>query len=120
MEFDRVTPQVTVWFDGGCPLCRSEIALYQRLDRSRGRVAFLDLTGVSDDLCPLDRGELLARFHARGTDGTVVSGMAAFGLLWSAVTPFQPLGWLMRVGHRSHRAFLQVRPALMPRRKDAR
>jgi predicted DCC family thiol-disulfide oxidoreductase YuxK len=39
---------LTVWFDGGCPLCRREIALMRRLDR-RGRIDFVD---VADDAAP--------------------------------------------------------------------
>jgi predicted DCC family thiol-disulfide oxidoreductase YuxK len=43
---------VTVWFDGGCPLCRREIAFMRRLDR-RGRIDFVDVSSgnaVAD--CP--------------------------------------------------------------------
>lgn len=109
-------PRVTVWFDGSCALCTAEIALYRRLDARAGRVAFVDLTGPES--CPLDRGEMLSRFHARQDDGTIISGMAAFGALWRAVTPFQPLGWLMLVppvrmlADGLYRLFLRVRPRL--------
>jgi predicted DCC family thiol-disulfide oxidoreductase YuxK len=109
-------PQVTVWFDGACVLCNAEIALYRRLDARRGRVAFVDLTGP--DSCPLDRAQMLERFHARLPDGRIVDGMEAFGAMWRAVTPFQPLGWLMQVpllragANRLYAGFLRVRPRL--------
>jgi predicted DCC family thiol-disulfide oxidoreductase YuxK len=35
--------KLTVWHDGGCPLCQQEIALMRRLDRS-GRIEFVDAT----------------------------------------------------------------------------
>lgn len=115
-------PSVTVWFDGGCPLCRSEIALYQRLDAGKGRVAFVDLTAPdSAASCPLDPAELLQRFHARTPEGQVVSGAAAFAALWGQVTPFQPLAWLMRipgaltVGEWLYVRFLRIRPRLQRR-----
>ncbi len=115
-------PSVTVWFDGGCPLCRQEIALYQRLDARKGRVAFVDLTAPdSAASCPLDPAELLQRFHARTPEGQVVSGAAAFAAVWAQVTPFQPLAWLMRipgalpVGDWLYARFLRIRPKLQRR-----
>ena len=53
---------LTVWHDRGCPLCRREVALVRRLDR-RGVIIFIDAAGGAS-LCPLDRSDLLARFHA--------------------------------------------------------
>jgi predicted DCC family thiol-disulfide oxidoreductase YuxK len=112
-------PRITVWFDGGCVLCRSEIALYRKLDEARGRIAFVDLAGdLESGSCPVDRADLLARFHARDEAGALVSGAAAFGALWRHVTPFQPLGHLMRLGfieraaEWAYRRFLVVRPRL--------
>jgi predicted DCC family thiol-disulfide oxidoreductase YuxK len=106
---------LTVWFDGGCPLCRREIALMQRLDK-RGAIAFVD---VSDEAtsCPLDRRELLARFHA-SEDGQIVSGAAAFAAMWRAIPMLRPLGILARnrVGlailERFYLGFLKLRPRL--------
>ncbi|MFT8612769.1 MAG: DCC1-like thiol-disulfide oxidoreductase family protein, partial [Gluconobacter oxydans] len=49
---------VTVWFDGGCPLCRREIALMKRLDR-RGAIRFINLESAQG--CPLDRAPALGR-----------------------------------------------------------
>jgi predicted DCC family thiol-disulfide oxidoreductase YuxK len=107
---------VIVWFDGGCPLCRREIALMRRLDRA-GAIQFLDVASPDDASCPLDRAELLARFHAM-EDGRLVSGAEAFAAMWRAIPPLRPLGLLarnplaLRLLEAAYRAFLRVRPRL--------
>ena len=115
MTVPLTLPQVTVWYDGGCPLCSREIALMRRLDRA-GRIGFVD-AGDPAVACPLDRGELLARFHAREGD-TLLSGAAAFAAMWRAIPVLRPLGlaarwpvcgWLLE---RGYRWFLRWRPAL--------
>ncbi|WP_294250720.1 DUF393 domain-containing protein [uncultured Sphingomonas sp.] len=107
---------LTVWYDGGCPLCVREIALMRRLDR-RERLRFVD---VSDDTssCPLDRGDLLARFHVSDAQGRFYSGAAAFAAMWRAIPLLRPLGMLALLPgmtwalERLYRAFLRVRPTL--------
>ena len=110
-----LAPRVTIWFDGGCPLCRREIALMRRLDR-RGAIAFVDLT--TEAACPLDHAELLARFHAQERGGPIVSGAAAFAAMWRAIPVLAWAGqvarlplaaWLLEVGYRF---WLRVRPTL--------
>ncbi len=104
-----------VWYDGACPLCRREIALIRRLDR-RGAIHFVDATG-EDVSCPVDRADLLARFHVR-EDGAILSGAAAFAAMWRAVPLLRPLGlaarrpWVLAVLERGYRGFLRVRPML--------
>jgi predicted DCC family thiol-disulfide oxidoreductase YuxK len=108
-------PQVTVWFDGACPLCRREIALMRRLDR-RGRIGFVDVASP-DSTCPIDRAELLARFHAE-EDGRLYDGAAAFAAMWRAIPALRPLGLLARnrvvlaVLEAAYRRFLRLRPRL--------
>ena len=105
--------KVTVWFDGSCPLCSREIALMRRLDR-RGRIDFIDAADA-DATCPLDRRELLRRFHAR-EDGVLLSGAAAFGAMWRAIPVLWPLGqaarnrFMLRMLERLYLKFLQWRP----------
>ncbi len=107
--------QVTVWYDGGCPLCVREIALMRRLDRGR-RVEWVDL-GDGESVCPIDRGELLARFHAR-EGGVMRSGAAAFAAMWRAIPAMRPLGLAARmpgvlpVLEAAYLRFLRVRPGL--------
>ena len=107
--------KVEVWFDGDCPLCRREIALMRRLDR-RGAIRFQDVAR-GEGACPIDRAELLARFHAR-EDGRMLSGAAAFAAMWRAIPLLRPLGLLARnrrvlaVLERLYLVFLKVRPGL--------
>lgn len=106
---------LTVWHDGGCPLCRREIALMRRLDKKKA-ITFIDASdGIS--VCPRDRAELLARFHAE-ENGRMLTGAAAFAAMWRAVPLLRPLGLAAR--NRSILAmlewtygrFLSVRPSL--------
>ncbi len=111
-------PQLLVWFDGGCPLCRREIALMRRLDR-KGAIRFVDVA-AGDEACPIDRAALLARFHA-SEDGRLLSGAAAFAAMWRAIPLLRPLGLLARnrvvlAGlERAYLRFLGVRPYLRKR-----
>ena len=107
--------QVTVWYDGACPLCRREIGLMQRLDR-KGTINFLDATS-SLNFCPIDRADLLERFHAQ-ENGVMLTGAAAFAAMWRAIPILRPLGlaarlpWVLAVLERGYRLFLQVRRQL--------
>lgn len=109
-------PAIKVWFDGACPLCIREIAFMRRLDRG-GAIDFVDVSQGADPACPIDRGELLARFHAE-EDGRIVSGAAAFAAMWRAIPFLRPLGLLARnrfvlaVLERLYVAFLRVRPRI--------
>lgn len=109
---------LTVWFDGACPLCRREIALVRWLDR-RGRIAFVDVA-AADSVCPIDRAQLLSRFHAR-ENGRILSGVAAFAAMWRAVPLLWPLGQIARlplvlpVLDRAYLVFLRLRPRIQAR-----
>jgi len=87
----------------------------RRLDR-RGAIRFVDATDP-DASCPIDRRELLARFHAR-EDGQLRSGAAAFAAMWRAIPLLRPLGLMARnrtilaLFERAYLAFLVVRPRL--------
>jgi predicted DCC family thiol-disulfide oxidoreductase YuxK len=107
---------VKVWYDGACPLCLREIALMRRLDR-RGRITFVDVALDADPSCPIDRAQLLARFHAE-EDGVIHSGAAAFAAMWRAIPLLRPLGLAARsptvlgVLEAAYLRFLKVRPRL--------
>jgi predicted DCC family thiol-disulfide oxidoreductase YuxK len=104
-----------VWYDGTCPLCRREISLIRRLDHARA-IQFVDAAG-EDVSCPVDRIELMARFHA-SEEGVILSGAAAFAAMWRAVPLLRPLGlaaqwpWVLALLEQCYLAFLRVRPML--------
>lgn len=106
---------VTVWFDGSCPLCTREIALMRRLDQ-RHAIQFVDI--ASEAGCPIDRGTLLARFHAQALGQPIVSGAAAFAVMWRAIPVLRPLGllaenaFILKLLETAYLAFLRIRPAL--------
>lgn len=104
---------VTVFYDGGCPVCAREIAFY----RDRPGADGLCWVDVSREAPPagLDRAAALARFHARLPDGHMVSGAAAFAEVWRRVPGFRWLGALVAwrpvtpVAELAYRGFLRVR-----------
>ena len=119
MSTPAATPtDVTVWYDGECPLCVREIALMRRLDRNR-RVDFVEAREAAH--CPVDTRLLLERLHAREQGGPIVSGAAAFTAMWRAIPLLRPLGLLARIPpvlwllERAYRGFLKVRPWLQRR-----
>lgn len=114
-------PQLTVLYDGACPLCRREIGIYRGLQplQPDRPVCFADVNDASLPLPPgTTRIQLLARFHVRGHDGVLLSGAEAFLALWAALPGWR---WLSRIGRlpgaawameRTYRLFLLARPAL--------
>lgn len=111
-----MSSNLTVWFDGECPLCQREIALMRKLDR-RGAIRFEDVSDNAPADCPIDQSELLARFHAR-EDGTIHSGAAAFAAMWRAIPILRPFGlvarnrFVLRMLEALYRRFLKFRPRL--------
>jgi predicted DCC family thiol-disulfide oxidoreductase YuxK len=107
--------KLVVWFDGACPLCEREIALMRRLDRGAA-IEFVDVADASS-ICPIDRRQLLERFHAMEA-GKLVSGAEAFAAMWRAIPLLRPLGLLarrpavLRILEWLYCRFLRVRPRL--------
>ena len=78
-------PEVEVFFDGDCPLCRREIAFVRRIDR-HSRVSFVDIASPRFDASITGRtkSELMARIHARLPDGSLVEGVEVFRRMYAA------------------------------------
>jgi predicted DCC family thiol-disulfide oxidoreductase YuxK len=105
----------TVWYDGSCPLCTTEIAMMRRLDW-RGAIVFIDVVDEKANR-PLDRSLLLARLHC-SEDGQILSGAAAFAAMWRAIPLLRPIGllarnrWVLNGLERLYILFLRFRPKL--------
>lgn len=88
------TSELTVYYDGACPVCRREIAAWRRADGAE-RLDWVDASDADADLGgDLDRDRALARMHVRDADGRLIEGAGAFAALWRA---FPKTRWLGRV-----------------------
>ncbi len=88
------TPQadLTVLYDGGCPLCLREVSFLRRRDQ-HGRLAFVDVD--APDYNPeawegISYRDAMARIHAIRSDGTVLMNVAVFREAYRLIG----LGWL--------------------------
>jgi predicted DCC family thiol-disulfide oxidoreductase YuxK len=107
-----------IYYDGACPVCSREIALYQRLSvGAPDRPVFENIMAEGAALPDgVSRAEALARFHVRLGSGDIVSGAPAFIALWRATPGFRLLGriasvppipWLLEI---AYGGFLKLRP----------
>lgn len=96
--------RIEVFHDGGCPVCRAEIAFYRRIDRA-GRIAWTDILSLADaDLPPgKTRADLLGRFHVRDNAEPLWPeprwhvGVDAFARIWRELPAFRRLAWIFSV-----------------------
>jgi predicted DCC family thiol-disulfide oxidoreductase YuxK len=115
---DRL-PELTVFYDGSCPLCSAEITLYQR-KAAPGKIEFCDVSDQNAALpLSLSRPDALARFHVQTKTGQLISGAAGFVKLWEHLPGWR---WLAKVAYLpgftpmlevTYRVFLNVRPGLV-------
>lgn len=80
-----MTPQqnITVFYDGDCPVCQMEVRWYEKLQRD-GSIVWTDILSLSDSQLPdgKTRDELLGKFHVREADGSWHIGVDAFARIW--------------------------------------
>lgn len=107
-------PACTVYYDGACPVCAREIAHYRRCEGAE-RLLFVDVSAGPDPAPDLTRAAALARMHVRAADGRLVSGAAAFAVLWQALPGWRRLGRVAALPgvaqalELAYRAFLHAR-----------
>ena len=108
-------PDLTVYFDGSCPLCRREISLYRSL-RSQRTLKWVDVSAPATLPTGLTCELAMQRFHVQDGLGRVYSGAQAFSVLWRCFAGWRILGWITAIPPFSwlfegaYRVFLRVRP----------
>ena len=89
--------ELTLLFDGGCPLCRREVTVLERRDRrlhgDHPTLAFVDIDQPNYD--PRNHQgityrQAMGRIHGVETNGTVLQDLAVFRRAYELVE----LGWL--------------------------
>ena len=86
--------QITVLYDGECPLCSRELAMLKRIDRGRGRLGAIDIAAEGFDASRYGRDweTLMGRIHGVLPDGSVIEGVEVFRRAYAAVGR----GWVLR------------------------
>ncbi len=116
-------PKVTVYFDGLCVLCSTEINHYRK-SRGSERISFVDICapGFDPKAHGLDPKAVHKVMHVRRADGTLATKVDAFITIWSTLPGYWILAKTARLGlvrfflNIGYHFFVLVRPYL-PRRK---
>ncbi len=98
----QATETDTLFYDGLCSLCSSEVRTLKRLQR--GSLAFADIHQLEPNQATPSREALLRRLHLRTADGQWLTGLEATVQAWSHTrwgALFRPLIWpgLNKVTH---------------------
>ncbi|MCE2746947.1 MAG: demethoxyubiquinone hydroxylase family protein [Burkholderiales bacterium] len=109
---------VEVYFDGSCPMCRREIAVYQNITPDQP-ISWIDVSKPETQLPQgQSKEQLMARFHTRTAQGELLNGAAAFVHVWAQLPGWRVLAWLAKVPgmlwfmEKAYNGFLPVRPAI--------
>ena len=96
---ENASPLPTVYFDGGCPTCTREVAMY-RHQPSADAVEWVDVArcGAAALGADLTREAAMARLHLRRTDGSLIGGAQAFTSLWRVLPRSAWLGRALGAG----------------------
>ena len=86
------TVKLTIFFDGGCPLCKREVDFLQSRNQ-KGYLSFIDIN-TSDFYLDLKYGisykQAMERIHALKSDGSVIKDIKVFQEAYTLIG----LGWI--------------------------
>ena len=90
-----VTPELTLYYDGQCPLCLAEIDFLQGRN-AEGQLAFVDITQAQFEAAnhQISCDAAMAQIHGRTADGQLLVGVPVFAKAYQlAKLPF--LAWVL-------------------------
>lgn len=116
--------QLTIYFDGLCPLCSREINHYRKQTDSH-KIKFTDITDSNFDAKSqgLDPIQVHKVMHVKNSDGHIRTGVDAFVAIWEVLPKYN---WLAKLSQNTflrpilnlgYDGFAAVRPYL-PRKKN--
>jgi predicted DCC family thiol-disulfide oxidoreductase YuxK len=92
-----MAPQLTLLYDGGCPLCLREVAFLRRRDQHMNpqapRLAFVDIDAADydpDEHAGISYRQAMGRIHGLCADGRVLRDVSVFRVAYEQIG----LGWL--------------------------
>lgn len=90
------SPTHIVFYDDACPMCNAEIEHYKKL-KTLHSIQWLGIHSSWDEIkhYGLTKETLLRRIHAVKSDGEIVSGAAAFVLIWDSLKYYSILGQIV-------------------------
>ena len=90
--------RLTTYYNGACPVCRTEMRHYKRISRSHSLdLAWCDVSRdrfISKRL-GLDREAIKRRLHAIDKEGRLFVGVAAFAEIWRELPGYRWAAWLV-------------------------
>lgn len=90
-----MTDKVTVYYNGGCPVCSREIAHYQRRTGEGEAIGWCDIDAGAPT--GLDGEAVRRRLHVLDGSGRMHIGAEAFAVLWERVPGYRWLARLVRL-----------------------
>ena len=92
---DTPAPELTLYYDGKCPLCVAEVEFLQSRN-STGQLAFVDITqaGFAAAGHNISCEAAMAQIHGRTADGQVLVGVPVFAAAYK-LARLPMLAWLL-------------------------
>jgi predicted DCC family thiol-disulfide oxidoreductase YuxK len=115
------SPELTMYYDGQCPLCVAEVAFLQSRN-AQGQLVFVDVTQTGFEAANhnISCEAAMAQIHGRTADGQILVGVPVFALAYKldnlpALAWLLSRRWLMPVLQPAYRLFAKHRQAISKR-----
>jgi predicted DCC family thiol-disulfide oxidoreductase YuxK len=86
----KCSEALTVFHDGGCPVCRAEVSLMKRLDTDGG-IEWVDITAADEPLraANISYSDAMERIHVRDASGQLLTGVEGFMAVWAKLRGYR-------------------------------